>query len=118
MGCSVTLSFHPIERTTGKRLSKTESYCLFSIFFFLFFSFLFPEGFAGLSVTYGLTLNMLQMRVIWFLCEMENEIISVERIFQYTCIPSEPALVIEETQPDHSWPSHGEVDFRDLQVSS
>ncbi|KAK7853535.1 abc transporter c family member 3 [Quercus suber] len=73
-------------------------------------------GIAGLSVTYGLTLNMLQMRVIWFLCEMENEIISVERMFQYTCIPSEPALVIEETQPDHSWPSHGEVDFRDLQV--
>ena len=69
-------------------------------------------------MTYGLTLNMLQMRVIWFLCEMENKIISVERMFQYTCIPSEPALVIEETQPDHSWPSHGEVDFCDLQVSS
>ena len=49
---------------------------------------------------------------------MENKIISVERMFQYTCIPSEPALVIEETQPDHSWPSHGKVDFRDLQVSS
>ncbi|KAL4618713.1 hypothetical protein ACB092_06G030800 [Castanea dentata] len=59
---------------------------------------------------------MLQMRVIWFLCQMENKIISVERMFQYTCIPSEPTLVIEETQPDRSWPSHGEVDFRDLQV--
>ncbi|KAM3696211.1 hypothetical protein ACJW30_06G022900 [Castanea mollissima] len=73
-------------------------------------------GIAGLSVTYGLTLNTLQMRVIWFLCQMENKIISVERMFQYTCIPSEPTLVIEETQPDRSWPSHGEVDFRDLQV--
>ncbi|KAM3744026.1 hypothetical protein ACB098_06G020700 [Castanea mollissima] len=73
-------------------------------------------GIAGLSVTYGLTLNMLQMRVIWFLCQMENKIISVERMFQYTCIPSEPTLVIEETQPDRSWPSHGEVYFRDLQV--
>uniref|UniRef100_A0A7N2M8J5 ABC-type xenobiotic transporter n=1 Tax=Quercus lobata TaxID=97700 RepID=A0A7N2M8J5_QUELO len=73
-------------------------------------------GIAGLSVTYGLTLNMLQRRVIWFLCQMENKIISVERMFQYTCIPSEPALVIEETQPDHSWPLHGKVDFHDLQV--
>ncbi|KAK7857559.1 abc transporter c family member 3 [Quercus suber] len=37
-------------------------------------------------------------------------------MFQYTCIPSEPTLVIEETQPDRSWPLHGEVDFRDLQA--
>ncbi|KAF3946840.1 hypothetical protein CMV_026937 [Castanea mollissima] len=37
-------------------------------------------------------------------------------MFQYTCILSEPTLVIEESQPDRSWPSHGEVDFRDLQV--
>ena len=61
---------------------------------------------------------MLQMWVIWNICEMENKIISVERIFQYTCIPSEPPLVIEENQPDYSWPSHGEVDIRDLQVLS
>ncbi len=83
-----------------------------------FFAFLFPEGIAGLAVTYGLNLNMLQLLVIWNLCQLENKIISVERLFQYTCIPSEPLLAIEENQPDHSWPSHGEVDIRDLQVSS
>ncbi|KAF3445376.1 hypothetical protein FNV43_RR10552 [Rhamnella rubrinervis] len=80
-----------------------------------------PEGainpsIAGLAVTYGLNLNMLQAQVIWALCSMENRIISVERIFQYTSIPSEPDLVIESNQPDCSWPSHGEVDIRDLQV--
>jgi hypothetical protein len=68
-------------------------------------------------VTYGLNLNMLQMMLIWNLCQLENKIISVERLFQYTCIPSEPPLAIEENQPDHSWPSDGEVDIRDLQVS-
>ena len=47
---------------------------------------------------------------------MENKIISVERILQYTCVPSEPPLVIEENRPDHSWPPNGEVDIRDLQV--
>ena len=69
-------------------------------------------------MTFGFNLNMLQMWVIWNLCELENKIISVERMFQYTCIASEPTLVIEESQPDHSWPSHGEVDFHGLQVSS
>ena len=67
-------------------------------------------------MTYGLNLNMVQASVIWNLCQMENKIISVERILQYTCISSEPPLVIEENWPDHSWPPYGEVDLRDLQV--
>ncbi|KAL9444632.1 hypothetical protein AB3S75_017758 [Citrus x aurantiifolia] len=80
-----------------------------------------PEGviepaIAGLAVTYGLNLNMLQAWVIWNLCNLENKIISVERILQYTCISSEPPLVIEESRPDCSWPTHGEVDILNLQV--
>ena len=59
---------------------------------------------------------MLQAWVIWNLCNLENKIISVERILQYTCISSEPPLVIEESQPDCSWPTHGEVDILNLQV--
>ena len=70
----------------------------------------------GLAVIYGLNLNMVQAGIVWTLCQMENKIISVERILQYTCVPSEPPLVIEENRPDHSWPPNGEVDIRDLQV--
>ncbi|RVW50104.1 ABC transporter C family member 3 [Vitis vinifera] len=73
-------------------------------------------GIAGLAVTYGLNLNMIQAWVIWNLCNMENKIISVERILQYTSIPSEPPLVTEENRLACSWPSHGEVDIQDLQV--
>ena len=47
---------------------------------------------------------------------VERKIISVERILQYACIPSEPALVIEATKPNNSRPSHGEVNIRHLQV--
>ncbi|GER32854.1 multidrug resistance protein ABC transporter [Striga asiatica] len=80
-----------------------------------------PEGtidpsVAGLAVTYGLNLNMLQAWVVWNLCFMENRIISVERIFQYTSIPAEPPLVVEENRPHSLWPLHGEVDIQDLQV--
>lgn len=59
---------------------------------------------------------MLQDLLIRNLCNLEKKIISVERILQYSCIPSELALMIEATQPNHSWPSHGEVNIRDLQV--
>ncbi|KAK3009967.1 hypothetical protein RJ639_012359 [Escallonia herrerae] len=74
------------------------------------------EGIAGLAVTYGLNLNMLQAWVIWNLCNLENKIISVERIFQYTAIPSEPPLVIDSNRPKRHWPSHGEIDICCLQV--
>ncbi|GLT83652.1 hypothetical protein SLE2022_019290 [Rubroshorea leprosula] len=73
-------------------------------------------GIAGLAVTYGLNLNMLQAMVIWSLCNLENKIISVERIIQYSNIPSEPPLVIETNRPAHSWPSLGKIDIHDLQV--
>ncbi|CAL5403495.1 unnamed protein product [Camellia sinensis] len=66
---------------------------------------------AGLAVTYGLTLNISQGRFIWNLCRMENSIISVERIFQYTSIPSEPPLVIETNRPNNDRPLHGQVQY-------
>ena len=59
---------------------------------------------------------MIQAWMIWNLCNMENKIISVERILQYTCIPCEPSLVVDDNRPDPSWPSYGEVDIQDLKV--
>ncbi|CAI8586992.1 unnamed protein product [Vicia faba] len=74
-------------------------------------------GLAGLAVTYGLNLNQIQAWVIWNICNLENKIISVERILQYTSIQSEPPLVLEEeNRPAASWPAYGEVDIRNLQV--
>ncbi|CAF1704305.1 unnamed protein product [Brassica napus] len=71
---------------------------------------------AGLAVTYGLNLNTMQAWLIWTLCNLENKIISVERMLQYASVPSEPPLVIESNRPEQSWPSRGEVDIHDLQV--
>lgn len=67
-------------------------------------------------MTYGLTLNMYQGWMILNLRSMENKIISVERILQYTCVPSEPPLVIEDHRPNLFWPSYGEVIVQNLQV--
>ncbi|XP_043712376.1 ABC transporter C family member 3-like [Telopea speciosissima] len=71
-------------------------------------------GIAGFAVTYGLGFSM--HVVIWVLSNLENKIISVERILQYTCIPSEPPLLVKENRPNHDWPSQGKVDIVDLQV--
>ncbi|CAN1230677.1 ABC transporter C family member 3 [Linum grandiflorum] len=87
----------------------------FSLFFLISFPGINPS-LAGLAVTYGLNLNMMQAWMIWNICNVENKIISVERILQYISVPSEPPLVIEETRPDVSWPSLGEVDIDGLQV--
>ncbi|XP_013621844.1 PREDICTED: ABC transporter C family member 6-like [Brassica oleracea var. oleracea] len=80
-----------------------------------------PEGtvnpsFAGLAITYALNLNSLQSNLVWTLCELENKMISVERMLQYIDIPSEPSLVIESTRPEKSWPSRGEITISNLQV--
>uniref|UniRef100_A0A803L033 ABC-type xenobiotic transporter n=1 Tax=Chenopodium quinoa TaxID=63459 RepID=A0A803L033_CHEQI len=71
---------------------------------------------AGLAVAYALNLNELQSRVISNFSVMENKIISVERILQFTSITSEASLVLENNRPDKSWPSCGLVHVQDLQV--
>ncbi|CAN6448506.1 unnamed protein product [Victoria cruziana] len=72
-------------------------------------------GIAGLAVTYGLRLNVLQMELVWCLCNVENRMISVERILQYTRIPAEPPLMISNG-PSKKWPAYGEIDISELQV--
>ncbi|KAK7305217.1 hypothetical protein VNO77_43118 [Canavalia gladiata] len=92
----------------------TFAFCL--VFLISFPNSFTTPGIAGLAVTYGLDLNSIQFKIIWFLCNLENKIISVERILQYTSIPSEAPLVIKDNQPDYSWPSFGEVHIQDLKV--
>ncbi|GFY91522.1 multidrug resistance-associated protein 9 [Actinidia rufa] len=71
---------------------------------------------AGLVATYGLNLNILQAWVIWNLCNVENKMISVERILQFTKIPSEAPLVIENCRPDPEWPVSGGIQLENLHV--
>ncbi|KAK0573649.1 hypothetical protein LWI29_011403 [Acer saccharum] len=73
-------------------------------------------GLAGLVATYGLNLNVLQAWVIWNLCNVENKMISVERILQFTKLPSESPLVIKESRPDSDWPTNGKIELENLQV--
>lgn len=80
-----------------------------------------PEGIinpslAGLAVTYGINLNVLQAQVIWNICNAENKMISVERIIQYTNIASEAPHLVDECRPPTNWPDFGEICFKNLKI--
>ncbi|KAK3795778.1 hypothetical protein RRG08_031859 [Elysia crispata] len=74
-------------------------------------------GFVGLSVVY--TLNLMG-RFQWAVrqsVELENQMISVERVLQYTRLPKEADL---ESKPDHkppdTWPSSGSLQAKSVSL--
>lgn len=69
-------------------------------------------------MTYGLNLNGRLSRWILSFCKLENKIISIERIYQYSQIPNEAPPVIEESRPPSSWPENGTIQLIDLKVPS
>ncbi|KAJ7977163.1 ABC transporter C family member 5 [Quillaja saponaria] len=97
---------------------------LLSTFVFAFCMILlvsFPHGsidpsMAGLAVTYGLNLNARLSRWILSFCKLENKIISIERIYQYSQIPGEAPAIIEESCPPSVWPDNGTIELIDLKV--
>ena len=73
--------------------------------------------YVGLSLSYGLSLNAVLYFAIWISCLAENRMVSVERIKQFTNIPSEAAWRIKGCLPSASWPTRGNIDVRDLKVN-
>ncbi|KAJ8773220.1 hypothetical protein K2173_028397 [Erythroxylum novogranatense] len=76
----------------------------------------FSSGLIGMTLSYGLSLNMSLVTSIQYQCIIANYIISVERLNQYMHIPSEAPEIIEENRPPPNWPAVGKVDICDLQI--
>ncbi|CAI0374047.1 unnamed protein product [Linum tenue] len=68
-----------------------------------------------IALTYATNIYFLQAW-LWDISDVENRIVSVERILQYTSIPRENSPEVEAKQPDPSWPSQGQVEISSLQV--
>ncbi|KAI5074572.1 hypothetical protein GOP47_0010533 [Adiantum capillus-veneris] len=68
-----------------------------------------PET-VGLALSYALSLNSGLFWTVWLSCTIENKMVSVERIRQFTTIPSEAALTIADCLPSLSWPHKGKID--------
>lgn len=71
---------------------------------------------VGLSLSYGLSLNSVLFWAVWLSCLVENKMVSVERIRQFTTIPSEAAWTIPDCVPSPTWPFDGNIELRELQI--
>ncbi|KAH9413433.1 Mrp-4p [Dermatophagoides pteronyssinus] len=76
-------------------------------------------GFAGLIMTYAMSVTQTLNWLIRMASEMETNVVSVERIDEYCHIPTER----EWTRPSNSepmitkeWPNNGEIDFDEFCV--
>ncbi|KAM0954045.1 putative ABC-type xenobiotic transporter [Dioscorea sansibarensis] len=94
----------------------TCEFIFVNLLIILYFSCIMLSGLVGLALSYALTLTTSQVHLTRWYCNLDNHIISVERIIQYMRIPSEPPAIIESNRPPFSWPSKGRIDLQDLQI--
>ncbi|KAF8666092.1 hypothetical protein HU200_053802 [Digitaria exilis] len=74
------------------------------------------KEFVGMSLSYGLSLNSLVYYTISISCMIENDMVAVERVHQYSTLPSEAAWEVTDCLPSPNWPSRGDIDVKDLKV--
>ncbi|XP_031635712.1 multidrug resistance-associated protein 4-like [Contarinia nasturtii] len=94
-----------------------DAMCFVLVFIVIFSFLLFDTGTSGdkvgLAVTQSLTMTSLLQWGIRHSCEVANQLISVERIQEYSDLEAEyqPKKRKEMTQ---SWPSDGRIEFRNV----
>ncbi|XP_039819900.1 ABC transporter C family member 4-like [Panicum virgatum] len=74
------------------------------------------KEFVGMSLSYGLSLNSLVYYTISISCMIENDMVAVERVHQYSALPSEAAWEVADCLPSPNWPDRGDIDVKDLKV--
>lgn len=70
-------------------------------------------GLVGLSVSYALQVTQALNWIVRMTVEVESNIVSVERVLEYSRLTPEAPEIIEDYRPPVSWPAEGEVIFKD-----
>lgn len=73
-------------------------------------------GTIGLAMSYALQITQSLNWIVRMTVEVETNIVSVERVLEYSNLPSEAPAIIEDHRPPATWPSSGEVEFKDYSV--
>lgn len=68
-------------------------------------------GMIGLSLSYALQITQSLNWIVRMTVEVETNIVSVERIKEYSEIPSEAPYLLEDRKPSPSWPTEGAIQF-------
>ncbi|KAK7284652.1 hypothetical protein RJT34_19402 [Clitoria ternatea] len=102
----------------GIRLEMLGSFvcCISAMFMIILPSSVIKPEHVGLSLSYGLSLNAVLFFGVYMSCFIENKMVSVERIKQFSNIPSESTWNIKDHLPPSNWPGQGNVDIKNLQV--
>ncbi|ESW10908.1 hypothetical protein PHAVU_009G248400 [Phaseolus vulgaris] len=90
--------------------------CIATVFMIFLPSAIIRPEYVGLSLSYGLALSSLLAFTITMTCSVENKMVSVERIKQFTNLPSEAPWKMADSSPPKNWPSHGHIELNNLQV--
>ncbi|QHO54776.1 ABC transporter C family member [Arachis hypogaea] len=120
VNANLRMDFHNFSSNAwlGFRLELLGSlvFCISAMFMIMLPSSVIKPENVGLSLSYGLSLNSVLFWAIYMSCFIENKMVSVERIKQFTNIPSEATWNIKDRLPPSNWPGQGNVDIKDLQV--
>ncbi|XP_071797864.1 multidrug resistance-associated protein 1-like [Asterias amurensis] len=73
-------------------------------------------GVVGLSLSYALQITGALTWLVHVMCELETNIVAVERVKEYTEIKTEAAEIIPDNRPDKEWPTKGEVKINEYCV--
>ncbi|CAG8520388.1 12933_t:CDS:10 [Funneliformis mosseae] len=69
-------------------------------------------GLVGLSVSYALSVTQALNWAVRQFCEIETNVVSVERVKEYIDLPSEAPVVIPDNRPDPTWPQNGLIQYQ------
>ncbi|CAK7896814.1 metal resistance protein Ycf1p [[Candida] anglica] len=69
-------------------------------------------GLVGLSVSYALQITQSLNWIVRMTVEVETNIVSVERILEYSRLTPEAPEIIEDNRPAASWPEAGAIQFK------
>lgn len=84
---------------------------LFAVLGVVYGSSTIDAGLVGLSVSYALSVTQALNWVIRSYCEIETNVVSVERIKEYIDLPTEKYNASRGVDP--LWPTKGKIEFRD-----
>ncbi|XP_036368003.1 canalicular multispecific organic anion transporter 2 [Octopus sinensis] len=73
-------------------------------------------GLVGLSISYALQVTGALNMLVRMTCDLETNVVSVERLVEYTQIPGEAEWHIPEKRPPDSWPDKGQLEFIDYRT--
>ncbi|KAJ3097648.1 hypothetical protein HDU96_000305 [Phlyctochytrium bullatum] len=71
---------------------------------------------AGLTISYALQITGVLNWCVREFTELEQHMVSAERILEFDELKEEAALVVPGNRPPAGWPHQGEIQIRDLQL--